>query len=103
MSPTLGYEVDSFCSSANENNFIRRPCIQEPAYFVACGFVGIGRTCRERVGGTVDVGVFVLIEVRNTVDDCIRLLCCCRIVEPYQRTSPDLFLHELTAALDDVR
>ena len=42
---------------------------QEPRHRVAGALVGVGRAGGQRVGGAVDVGVLVLVEVAQPVDD----------------------------------
>jgi len=39
------------------------------------------------MGSPMDVGVFVLIELSDSLNDCIRFLRCCSVVEPHQRPS----------------
>ena len=55
---------------------------------------------RQLVGRAVDVGVLVLVEVRQPVDDRLRLLCRCRVVEPDQGTAVDRFLQNREIAAD---
>jgi hypothetical protein len=52
-------------------------------------FVGVGRACRQFVGGTVDVAVLVLVELHQAVDHRLRLLRRGGVVEPDQRLAID--------------
>jgi hypothetical protein len=56
--------------------------------------VGICGAGGELVRGAMNVGIFVLVEVRKTVDDGLRLLRRCRIIEPDQAPPIYLFLQD---------
>ena len=61
----------------------------EAPHRLARALVGVGRARRQLVRGAVDVGVLVLVEVRQAVDDRLRLLRRGRVVEPDQRPAVD--------------
>ena len=79
------HEVDGLGGAAHEHDLLRRRRIDEARHLVAGSLVGIRRTGSQLVRRTVDVGVFVLIEVRQAIDDRFRLLRRGRVVEPDQR------------------
>jgi hypothetical protein len=80
--PRLRDQVDAFGRAAHEHDLVRRRRVDEAADTLPSGLVGIGRARRERVRTTVDVGVLVLVEVFQPIDDGLRLLRGRRIVEP---------------------
>ncbi len=53
--------------------------------------IGIGRARRKVMGGTMNVRVFVFVEVRDAVDHALRLLRGRRVIQPDQRTAVDAF------------
>ena len=57
---------------------------------------------RQRVRGAVNVGVLVLVEVRDAVDHGLRLLRRGRVVEPDQGTAVDIFLKDWEVAAEDM-
>ena len=59
----LGDKVDALCGAAHENNLFGRAGIDEAAHRLAGVLIGIGGTRGEFMRGTVDVGVFVLVEI----------------------------------------
>ena len=87
----LGYEVDPLGRAPHEDDLVgtRRP--QKCLHYSTGVLVGIGRPRRERMGTAMDVGIVVRVEVRDRVDDVLRLLRCRGIVEPSQR----LVMHPL--------
>ncbi len=62
-SPGLGDEVDAFGGAADEDDFFGAGGVEEAARLFAGGFVGVGGASGEFVGGAVDVGIFVGVEV----------------------------------------
>jgi hypothetical protein len=50
--------------------------------------------------GAMHVRVLVLVEITQAVDDRLRLLRCCRIVQPDQRTAIDLLAQNRKIAAD---
>src|SRR6202167_5278278 len=94
MAPTLGTAITGPGGAANEDDLSRRRSVQEAAGLFASALIGVGSSRRERVCGTMNVGIFVLIEIRQAIDDCVRLLRSGSIVEPDQRTSIDTLLQD---------
>src|SRR5690606_26444616 len=88
--------------SARENDLVRRACTEEACDFVAGALISIGRTGRELVSGAVDVGVLVLVEINEPVDDGLRLLCRRGVVEPDQRPAVDRLAQDREVAPDRV-
>ena len=71
--------------------FFSRLGAQEPGDGLAGPLVGVGGPGRELVRGAVDVGVLVPVEVREPVDDGLRLLGRRGVVEPDQLLPVDPF------------
>ncbi len=65
------------------------PAPRKRATVAARLLVGVGRAGRELVGGPVDVGVLVLVEVGQPIDDRPRLLGRRRVVEPHELVPVD--------------
>ena len=65
---------------------------------LARAFVGVGRARGQRVRGAVDVGVLVLVEVREAIDHRLRLLRRRGVVEPDERPPVDPFLQDREVA-----
>ena len=63
-------------------------------YLGARVFVGVGRARGQLVRGAMDVGVLVLVELGDAVDDALRLLRGGGVVEPDQRVAVDLFAQD---------
>ncbi len=76
--------------------------VEEAPHLLARGLVGVGRARRQRVGGAVDVGVLVLVEMREAVDHRLRLLRRRGVVEPDQRLAVDLLLQDREVAPDRI-
>src|SRR5271154_773492 len=91
-SPSLGYQVDGLGCTADKDDFFGRRSIEEVRYLGARILIGIGGARRQIVGGTMNVGVLVLVEIRDPVDHALRLLRGCRIVQPDQGAAMDAFL-----------
>jgi hypothetical protein len=57
-------------------------------------FIGVGSPSCEFMCCTMDVRVFVFVEIGQAIDDYLRLLSRCRIVEPYYRIAVYLFVED---------
>ena len=88
-SPALGDQIDGLGGSANKDDFAGRAGVEEAARLLAGRLVSIGGTRRQLMRGAMHVGVFVLVEVFETIDDGLRLLRGRRVVEPDERTPID--------------
>ena len=62
-SPALGDQVDAFGRAAHEDDFARGGGIQEAARLFPRAFVGVGGPGRKIVGGAMNVGIFVRVEI----------------------------------------
>ncbi len=100
--PGLGDEIDALGRAAHEDDVLDRRRLQEAANFFARGFIGVGRARRQRMGGAVDVGILIFVEMRQTVDDRLRLLRRRGVVEPDQRLAMHLLLQDREVALDAI-
>lgn len=67
--PALRNEIDVLGGATDKNDFVGRWRIQEMTDFFARVFVGICRASCQFMRSAVDVGVFVLIEIAEAVDD----------------------------------
>ena len=83
-------QVNGFGRTAYENNFLRRRSSDKVTNDVACIFVGVCRCGRERVSATVNVGVLVFVVVLEAVNDDLRALRRCTVIEPNERMAVDL-------------
>ena len=98
--PALGDEIDAFGCATNEDDFLGARSVEETADFFAGGFVGVGGAGGEFVGGAMDVGIFVGVEVAEAVDDAFRFLRCGRVVEPDEGLAVDALLEDGELAAD---
>jgi hypothetical protein len=85
--PTLRDKIDRLGRPTHEDDLLGRGRIEEVCDFVAGIFVGVGGTSCELVGRAMDVGVFVLVEVTEPVDEGLGLLCDGGVIEPDQRSA----------------
>jgi hypothetical protein len=65
LSESSGDQVDRFCSSPDEKDFLRRRRVQKPADGLPCPFKNIGSPCGQRMGSPVNVGIFVSVRIRT--------------------------------------
>jgi hypothetical protein len=93
-SPALGNQVDGLGGAADEHDLLGRRRVEEVRDLGASILVGVGGAGGKFVGGAVDVGVLVLVEVFQAVDDGLRLLRGGGVVEPDQRTAIDLLAQD---------
>ncbi len=87
--PALRDQVDALGGAAHEDDLLRRAGVEEAPHRLARRLVGVGGAGGQRVGGAVDVGVLVLVEAREAVDDRPRLLGGGGVVEPDERAAVD--------------
>ena len=90
-SPALRNQVDRFGCSANKDDLAHGAGIEEAPRLFARGLVSIRSARRKLMGCAMDIGVLVLVEVGDTIDDRLRLLRSCAVVEPDERMSVDGF------------
>ena len=99
--PALRDEVDAFRRAAHEDDVAHGRRVEEAAGFFARGLVGVGGAGRQRMGGAMDVGVLVLVEIRDPLDHRLRFLRGRGVVEPDQLLAAvDAFLKDREVALD---
>ncbi len=87
--PGLGDQIDRLGGAAHEHDLVAGRRVQEAGDGIARRLVGIGGARRQFMRGAVDVGVLVLVEVRNAVDHALRFLGRRGIVQPDQRPPVD--------------
>ena len=75
----------------------------ETANALARRLVRVGGARRERVRGAMDVRVLVLVEVRDAIDDGLRLLGRRRVVEPDELLAVDVLVEDRELALERMR
>src|SRR5471032_766537 len=85
--PGLRDQVDAFCRTAHEDDFLRRCSANEASHRIARTFVCVGRAPCQCVRGTMNVRVLMRVEIRQTVDDRLRFLRGRGIVEPDELSS----------------
>ena len=83
-------QVNGFGRTADENDFLCRRSADKVTDNAACVLVSIRRSGGKRVRTTVDVRVFVFVVVLEAVNDLLRPLRCCSVIEPNQRMTVDL-------------
>ncbi len=74
--------------------------VEEAADLFAGGFVGVGGASGEFVGGAMDVGIFVGVEVAEAVDDALWFLRRRGVVEPDEGLAVDALLEDGEVAAD---
>lgn len=102
--PSLCNQVYGLGGAPGEDDVVGRWRPQEAGHGRSGALEGVSRSRRQGVGAAVDIGIFVLVEVDQTVDDNLRLLRCRRIVQPDELAPVDSFLQdgEVTAHGFDV-
>jgi len=83
--PALGDQIDGLGRTPNKNNLVAGAGVEEAADLVPRSLVSVGGARRQFVGGPVDVGVLVPVEVRKAVDDSLGLLGGGGVIQPDQR------------------
>jgi len=92
--PGFGHQVDGLGRAAHEDDFVHVGGVDEAAHHFAGVLVGIGGAGGQRVGGAVDVGVLVRVEVRNALDHLAWLVRGGGIVQPDQLLAVDALLQD---------
>ena len=101
--PGLRDEIDALRRAAHEDDVLRRARVDEAPHFVARALIGVGGARRQRMRAAVDVGILVLVEMRQPIDHRSRLLGRRAIVEPDQRAAMHFRLQDREVALGRVR
>lgn len=73
-----------------ENDLMRFCCIDVPLDNGPSFFVFVRSLLGERVHTPMDIGVVIVVVIRNDINDLLRCLGCCRIVQIHQGFSIDL-------------
>ncbi len=81
----LRHQVHRLRRPTQENDLVRVGCAKELADFFAPSFEELGRARREGVRRAMNVRVIAAVKRGGGVDDALRLLCGCSIVEPDER------------------
>ena len=87
----IGDQVDAFGGAAHENDFIGRGGAEEVGHLGARRLIGVAGARGQRMGGAVDVRIFVRIKIRHAIDHGLRLVGGGGIVEPHQGLAVDPF------------
>src|SRR6185312_7165921 len=85
LSEGRGDEVDRLGCSARKDDFFRRAGAEEACHLAARVFVSVGSARRKLVRRAVNVRVFVLVEITETIDDGLWLLGRRGVIEPNER------------------
>ena len=83
--PAFGHQVDGLGGAAHKDDFVHIRRVDEFLHPLTGAFVGVGGAGGEFMRGAVDVRVFVLVKIRDAVDDGLRLVGRGGVVEPHQR------------------
>jgi hypothetical protein len=97
---TLGYQVDCLGSSTCEYHFLAGAGIDEAAHFFTRTFKLISGTLAERMNTPVNVGVILLVILTDGIDDNLRMLARCCIVQIDQRMSIHLLVQDREVGTD---
>src|SRR5580700_11537076 len=84
-SPALRYQVDAFGCAANEDDLAGRRRIEKAPYLLPRRLIRIGGASGELVRCAMYVGVFMFVEIRESIDHALRLLRRRRVIKPNQR------------------
>jgi hypothetical protein len=101
--PALRDEVDALGRAAHEDNLLGRRRVEEAADLVASALVGVGRARSEGMRRAVHVGVLALVVIGDAIDDRLRLLRGCGVVEPYEPSPVHTLLQDGKISLHRVR
>ena len=96
----LGHEVDRLGRAADEHDLAGLGGIHERSDLLTHLLVGVGRLDRECVHAAVDVRVGPPIHVGDRLDDGLRLLSRCRVVEVDERVAVNLAGEDREAAAE---
>ena len=80
----MGDEVDRLRRSPDKNDLVGRWRVEKATHFFSCVLIRIGGPRGQFMRGTMNIGVFVLVEVCQAIDDGLGLLCGGGIVQPDQ-------------------
>jgi hypothetical protein len=83
------HQVDPFGGAAHKDDFGQLRRIDERTHFLPRAFVELGGVHGEGMDAAVHVGVVVLVEIGDGVDDGARLLRRRRVVQVHQRLAVD--------------
>ena len=92
--PALGDEVDGLGGPAHENDLVRGRRAKKAAHLFASVFVSVGGAGGKLMRAAMDVRVFEAVEMHEPVDDGLRFLRRCGVVEPDQRVAIDLLVED---------
>jgi len=97
-SPTLCHQIDGLGCTTHEDDLFGRRRVEEVRDLGASIFVGVGGAGGQIVCSTVNVGVLVLVEIPEAVDDGLRLLRGGCVVEPDQWAAINLLVQDRKVA-----
>ena len=100
--PALRDQIDPLRRAADEDDLALRGCLDEPANRLARRLVGVRRAGGQGVRGTVHVRILALVELRQAIDDGLRLLRRRRVVEPHEPLAADGLRQDGELALEHV-
>jgi len=92
--PSVGDEVQPLGGAARENNFLAGAGVEVVSDSLARALVRLGGAVAQLVDATVHVGVIMLVVAANRIDDLMRLLAACGVVEINQRVAVDGFAQD---------
>ncbi|ENN89137.1 hypothetical protein RHSP_61761 [Rhizobium freirei PRF 81] len=83
--PAVGDRVDRFRRVLGKDDIVHRRSIQEAAHLFASRFIGFRGSIGQEVQAAMHIRIFAGIGMRNGIDDDLRLLRGCAVVEIDQR------------------
>src|SRR6185312_415990 len=95
---SLSYEIDALGRSTNEDEFFHSRSIDELAHGLSCCFVLSGGVLGKKVNAAVDISVSALVVARDGVDDRLRLLRRCCVIEINESLATDLLVQNRKVA-----
>jgi hypothetical protein len=100
--PALGHEVDGLGGAAHEDHLFDFGRVDELANALPCAFVRIGRTRSKLMRRAMNVRVLVRVEVRDAIDDRLRLVRGGCVVEPHELLAVHALLQDREVAAHGV-
>ena len=86
LTETTGNEIDALRSATRKNNFRRSARINKLAHHFTGCLVAVRSLLRKVMHPAVHISVYATIHFRNGVDNTLRFLSSCGIIEINQRT-----------------
>ena len=87
----VGHKVDALGGATHKYDIVLGWSSDEIRHNLPRTLIGIRRAGSQLVGTAMDIGVFVAIVMGQTIDDRLRTLCRCPVVQPDEIMPVDFF------------